>query len=35
MKDYFHKVAQIFEENLKRYLGGKKMVNLVDKRLGY
>ena len=35
MEDYFQKVAQIFEENLKRYLGGKKMVNLVDKRLGY
>lgn len=35
MVDYFKKVAQIFKENLKRYLSGKKMINLVDKKLGY
>ena len=35
MVDYFQKVAEIFKENLKRYLRGQKMINLVDKRLGY
>ncbi len=35
MVDYFQKVAEIFKENLKRFLRGKKMINLVDKRLGY
>ncbi|MCJ7458307.1 MAG: D-2-hydroxyacid dehydrogenase [candidate division Zixibacteria bacterium] len=35
MVDYFQKVAEIFKENLKRYLRGMKMINLVDKRLGY
>jgi len=35
MVDYFQKVAQIFKENLKRYMSGKKMLNLVDKKLGY
>ncbi|MCJ7497452.1 MAG: D-2-hydroxyacid dehydrogenase, partial [candidate division Zixibacteria bacterium] len=35
MEDYFQKVAQIFEENLKRFLSGRKMINLVDKKLGY
>ncbi|HVP36590.1 MAG TPA: D-2-hydroxyacid dehydrogenase [Terriglobales bacterium] len=35
MVDYFQKVAQIFKENLKRYLAGRTMVNLVDKKLGY
>lgn len=35
MEDYFQKVAQIFKENLKRFLSGRKMINLVDKKLGY
>jgi phosphoglycerate dehydrogenase-like enzyme len=35
MLDYFQKVAQIFKENLKRYLKGQNMINLVNKRLGY
>ncbi len=35
MIDYLEKVAWIFKENLKRYLRGEKMVNLVDKKLGY
>jgi len=35
MVDYFQKVAEIFKENLKRYLKSQKMINLVDKRLGY
>ena len=35
MVDYFQKVAQIFKENLKRYMKGQKMINLVDKKLGY
>lgn len=35
MVDYFQKVALIFKENLKRYMSGKKMLNLVDKKLGY
>ncbi len=35
MEDYFKKVSQIFKENLKRFLSGRKMINLVDKKLGY
>jgi len=35
MVDYFQKVARIFKENLRRYLSGRKMMNLVDKKLGY
>jgi D-2-hydroxyacid dehydrogenase (NADP+) len=35
MKNYFQKVAIIFKENLKRFLSGRKMINLVDKKLGY
>lgn len=35
MEDYFQKVSQIFKENLKRFLSGRKMINLVDKELGY
>jgi len=35
MVDYFQKVARIFKENLKRFLSNRKMINLVDKRLGY
>jgi len=35
MVDYFQKVAEIFKENLKRFLGRRKMISLVDKKLGY
>ena len=35
MVDYFQKAARIFKENLRRYLSGRKMMNLVDKKLGY
>lgn len=35
MVDYFQKVALIFKENLKRFLSRRKMINLVDKKLGY
>ena len=35
MPDYYGKVAFVFKENLERFLGGKKLKNLVDKKLGY
>jgi phosphoglycerate dehydrogenase-like enzyme len=33
--DYLHKVLALFEENLERFLAGKPLRNVVDKRLGY
>jgi D-2-hydroxyacid dehydrogenase (NADP+) len=35
MPDYYRKVALVFKENLERFLEGKKLRNLVDKKLGY
>jgi phosphoglycerate dehydrogenase-like enzyme len=35
MPDYYRKVAIVFKENLERFLDGKKLKNLVDKKLGY
>ncbi len=32
---YFARAMSIFEENLKRFLKGDELVNLVDKKLGY
>ena len=34
-EDYFIKATEVFTENLKRYLEGKKLRNLVDKKKGY
>jgi D-2-hydroxyacid dehydrogenase (NADP+) len=33
--DYMSKAADIFCENLRRYLAGKRLRNIVDKKLGY
>ncbi len=35
MPDYYKRVGEIFKKNLERYLSGKKLINLVDKKLGY
>jgi len=35
MPDYYRRVGEIFKKNLERYLAKKKMINLVDKKLGY
>jgi phosphoglycerate dehydrogenase-like enzyme len=35
MDDYIKKATGLFCENLKRYLEGKKLLNLVDRRRGY
>jgi D-2-hydroxyacid dehydrogenase (NADP+) len=35
MEDYMLRAAQLFAENLKRYLAGKKMLNVVDRKRGY
>jgi len=35
MPDYYRKVGVVFKENLERFLGGKRLKNLVDKKLGY
>ncbi|GAC1667641.1 MAG: hypothetical protein NVS9B9_27800 [Ktedonobacteraceae bacterium] len=32
---YNERAATIFEENLRRYLAGQPMYNLVDKKRGY
>lgn len=34
-RDYYKKVGEIFRINLNRYLSGKQLLNLFDKRLGY
>lgn len=34
-RDYFKKVGEIFRINLNRYLNGKPLLNLLDKKLGY
>jgi hypothetical protein len=33
--DYAVKATGIFCENLKRYLEGKRLINVVDKKLKY
>jgi D-2-hydroxyacid dehydrogenase (NADP+) len=35
MEDYLERATSVFCENLKRYLSGKKMLNIVDKKKGY
>ncbi|MDH4222673.1 MAG: D-2-hydroxyacid dehydrogenase [candidate division Zixibacteria bacterium] len=35
MPDYYRRVGEIFKKNLDRYFSGKKLINLVDKKLGY
>jgi len=35
MEDYAKRSASVFCENLKRYLQGKKMLNVFDKKRGY
>jgi phosphoglycerate dehydrogenase-like enzyme len=35
MEDYVERATEVFTENLKRYLGGRKLVNVVDKKRGY
>ena len=34
-RDYYQRVGEIFRINLNRYLGGKPLLNLYDKKLGY
>ena len=35
MSDYIGKATDVFLENLKRYLNGKRLLNIVNKKLGY
>ena len=35
MEDYMLQAIDVFIKNLKRYLQGKKLINIVDKRNGY
>jgi phosphoglycerate dehydrogenase-like enzyme len=35
MGDYTTRATEIFAENLKRYLAGKRLLNVVDKKRGY
>jgi phosphoglycerate dehydrogenase-like enzyme len=35
MGDYVAHATEIFAENLKRYLAGKRLFNVVDKKRGY
>jgi len=35
MEDYFVRATELFCENLRRYLCGKKLLNVVDKKKGY
>jgi D-2-hydroxyacid dehydrogenase (NADP+) len=35
MEEYVQRATAVFIENLRRYLAGKKLVNVVDKELGY
>ncbi len=34
-EDYVARATELFVENLRRYLAGKRLVNVVDKRRGY
>jgi phosphoglycerate dehydrogenase-like enzyme len=34
-RGYLRKAIVIFEENLERFLSGRPLRNVVDKRLGY
>jgi D-2-hydroxyacid dehydrogenase (NADP+) len=35
MEDYAARATEIFCENLRRYLHGKKLINVIDKKKGY
>jgi phosphoglycerate dehydrogenase-like enzyme len=35
MEDYMQRATDLFCENLKRYIGGKRLINIVDKKRGY
>jgi phosphoglycerate dehydrogenase-like enzyme len=35
MEDYMLRAAELFADNLRRYLAGKKLVNLVNRKRGY
>jgi phosphoglycerate dehydrogenase-like enzyme len=35
MEDYMLRATELFCENLKRYLNGKKLLNVVDRKKGY
>ena len=35
MEDYMVQAVDIFIKNLKRYLQGKKLINVIDKKNGY
>jgi D-2-hydroxyacid dehydrogenase (NADP+) len=35
MEDYMQRATDLFCENLKRYLDGKRLINIVDKKRGY
>lgn len=34
-RDYIEKAAKVFEENLRRYVNGDELINLVDRQAGY
>lgn len=35
MPDYYRKVGEVFKENLERFLQGRRLKNLVNRKLGY
>ena len=35
MEDYMQRATDLFCENLKRYLAGKRLINIIDKKRGY
>ncbi len=35
MEDYIIRATEVFCENMRRYLGGKKLLNVVDREKGY
>ncbi len=35
VEDYITRVTELFSENLRRYLAGKRLMNVVDKKKGY
>lgn len=35
MEDYMERATAVFAENLRRYLSGKRLINVVDKEIGY
>jgi phosphoglycerate dehydrogenase-like enzyme len=35
MPDYYRKVGEVFKENLEKFLQGKRLKNLVNRKLGY